>query len=139
MILPLELIELIFLKVEDKETILNIRISNKHFYSLYRNVIDKEKDIKYIFNSNSFQTINNKTNKLIKEVVFNYPGCYTYKEYNYFGYISKEINSKLFELEKKEDIGIYCKKNINYNILSGETKENTIILPNAGMFNCSIM
>ena len=139
MILPLELIELIFSKVEHKKTILNIRISNKHFYLLYKNVIDNDNDITYTFNHNCFQTINNKTKKIINEFIFKYPGLYTYREYNFFGSVSKEINSNFFELEKKEDIGMYGKKSINYNILTGKTKETTIVLPHHAMFNCSVM
>lgn len=40
--LPVELIELIFSNVKDKKTILSIRLTNKHFYNIFKNVIDHD-------------------------------------------------------------------------------------------------
>ena len=36
------MIELIFSKVKDKKTILSIRLTNKHFYNIFKDVIDNE-------------------------------------------------------------------------------------------------
>ena len=43
--LPIEIVELIFSKVNDTETILSIRLTYKYFYDKHKEVIDYEKKI----------------------------------------------------------------------------------------------
>ena len=134
--LPIEIIELIFSKVCDKKTILSIRLTNKYFYNKYKQVIDYEKNLKYIFNKNSYQTYNTKHNYLENEIVFKSPCFYIYKEYNIAKIITKQIKSSLFELEKTDYILYSGFKKRNYNIYKNTNTESIVTYP---PLNCSIM
>ena len=135
--LPLELIELIFSKVKDKKTILSIRMTNKYFYNIFKNVIDVENKKKYVFNSNGYQKFNLDTNLLESDIVFNYPCYYIYKEYNVNKMVKRQIISSLFEMEKKDFILYSGFKKKKYNIYNDTTSETTVTYPMIN--NCNIM
>ena len=134
--LPIEIIELIFSKVNDKKTILSIRLTNKYFYVKHKEVIDYDKKLKYIFNKNSYQTYNIEHNYLENEIIFKLPCYYIYKEYNIAKIVTKQIKSSLFELEKTDYILYSGFKKINYNIYKNTNTESTVTYP---PLNCSIM
>lgn len=135
--LPLELIELIFSKVKDKKTILSLRLTNKYFYNIFKNVIDVENKKKYVFNSNGYQKFNLDTNLLESDIVFKYPCYYIYKEYNVNKMVKRQIISSLFEMEKKDFILYSGFKKKKYNIYNDTTSETTVTYPMIN--NCNIM
>lgn len=135
--LPLELIELIFSKVKDKKTILSLRMTNKHFYNIFKNVIDVENKKKYVFNPNGYQKFNLDTNLLESDIVFKYPCFYIYKEYNVNKMVKRQIISSLFEMEKKDFILYSGFKKKKYNIYNDTTSETTVTYPM--IHNCNIM
>tara|TARA_Y100001980_G_C14501414_1_gene277343 strand:+ start:382 stop:792 length:411 start_codon:yes stop_codon:yes gene_type:complete len=135
--LPLELIEYILLKVKDKKTILSLRLTNKHFYNIFKDVIDYEKEKKYVFNKKSYQTFNLKTKTLENDIVFKYPCYYIYKEYGKNSIVKKKIESSLFEIEKTDFIFHQGFKRILYNSYSEKTKETTVNYPMLN--NCTLM
>lgn len=137
--LPVELVELIFSKIKDKKTILSLRLTNKYFYNIFKNVIDYENEKKYIFNSDSYQTFNLKTNFIENEIIFKFPCYYIYKEYNSSKIVTKKIKSSLFKLEKTDWVGYTCTgyKKKTYNIYDEKTENYEIIYPM--LHNCSLM
>lgn len=135
--LPIELVELIFSKVKDKKTILSLRLTNKHFYNMFKEVIDNENKKKYVFNEKSYQTFNLNSNILLEEIVFKFPCYYVYKEYMENKLVQKEIKSSLFEIEKTEfEIYRGFKKKI-YNVYHDKTTETKITYPM--LYNCTVM
>ena len=135
--LPLELVELIFSKVKDKKTILSLRLTNKHIYNIFKDVIDFENKKKYVFNKNSYQTFKLNTNILERELVFKFPCYYIYKEYMENKMVKKEIKSSLFEIEKTDFIFYTGLKKKKYNIYDDKTTETTINYPMLN--NCNIV
>lgn len=134
--LPLEIIEIIFLKVKDKNTLLSIRLTDKYFYNIFKDVIDYDKGKKYVFINNSFQKFNLKTKQLEKEIVFKYPCNYIYKEYSINKTVTKEIKSSLFEMEKTDYMLYRGFKRKKYNIYDDTSSET---ITNYPFVNCSIM
>ena len=135
--LPFELVELIFSKVRDKKTILTLRLTNKHVYNIFKDVIDFENKKKYVFNKNYYQTFNLDTNNLEKDIVFKFPCYYIYKEYTPNKLVKKEIKSSLFEIEKTDFILYSGFKKKKYNIYDDKITESNITYPM--LHDCTII
>ena len=131
------MIELIFSKVKDKKTILSIRLTNKHFYNIFKDVIDNENKKKYIFNKNSFQTFDLNSNTLERDIVFKFPCYYTYQEYNKNKIVTKKIKSSLYKLEKTDFFLYSGYKKKTYDIYEEKTQTYEINYPMLN--NCSLM
>jgi len=136
-LLPNEIIEVIFSKVRDKDTLLSLRLLNKHYYFLFKHITDADNYKKYIFHSTCYQTINIVSNKLIDEIVFKPPCGYIYKEYNILGNVTKVIKSDMFKTCKTDYLDYYGIKKINYDVAANKTDETTIAM--YPPHNCLIM
>ena len=94
---PLEIREIIYFFIVDKDSILNSRLVCKEWYNYLKNFkeyYDLGPAIEYRFEKNKFTTKNLILNLLVKEIEFLDYGKYKYVEYDYLGNVKKEIISK---------------------------------------------
>ena len=94
---PLELREIIYYYIVDKESILNSRLVCREWYNYLKNFkeyYDLGAVIEYRFEKNKFITKNLILNLIIKEIEFMNYGKYKYIEYDELGNVKKEIISK---------------------------------------------
>ena len=99
--LPLEMIEHIFSQIRDTPTILNLRLLNKYFYKIFKQVPWYEKELykgKYCFEEDHFTKFN-LNDTLLRELKFKKWGRYVYREYKGLRMIKSIESEKLFKLK----------------------------------------
>ena len=90
--LPLEIREIIIKSIIDKKSILNSRLVCREWYDLLKVIKEFVKPnivVEYYFNDDKYVT--KKKGKIIKEIKYHKFGKYTYKEFNDYGYLKKEV------------------------------------------------